>query len=248
MVAIDEVIPDQRIRDAIQNGTVLKENGQTPTAVASSTLYDAVGGTSTTNLPNTVYTYDAGGRLETTLDSAIGITAINDTFFAAPADRVPRAKALGAPWTGCPCHNEFVPTVAACSIAARWPELFRALSCNLERFGKLAGSEDRQVGGQLPQPFGFGGVGFSEFEQPCLPCDQIGCLRFDGQVEKMVILGMLRERKFDLDVRESIGEFEGLLENGGGVLGRKAGQSHLEFRAKEKSAQFIKQPLAHRQA
>ena len=54
--------------------TVLKENGQTPAAVASSTLYDAVGGTSTTNLPNTVYSYDFGGRLETTLDSATGIT------------------------------------------------------------------------------------------------------------------------------------------------------------------------------
>ncbi len=54
--------------------TVLKENGQTPAAVASSTQYDAIGGTSTTTLPNTVYTYDAGGRLETTLDSATGIT------------------------------------------------------------------------------------------------------------------------------------------------------------------------------
>ncbi len=52
--------------------TVLKENGQTPAAVASSTQYNATGGTSTTNLPNTVYTYDPGSRLETTLDSATG--------------------------------------------------------------------------------------------------------------------------------------------------------------------------------
>ena len=37
--------------------TVLKENGQTPAAVTSSTQYNATGGTSTTNLPNTVYTY-----------------------------------------------------------------------------------------------------------------------------------------------------------------------------------------------
>ena len=53
---------------------VLKENGQTPAAVASSTQYDAVGGTSTTNLPNTVYTYDLGGRLSSTFDSSVGVT------------------------------------------------------------------------------------------------------------------------------------------------------------------------------
>ena len=54
--------------------TVLKENGQTPATVQSSTIYDAAGGTSTTNLPNTVYTYDAGGRLTSSIDSAVGIT------------------------------------------------------------------------------------------------------------------------------------------------------------------------------
>ncbi len=54
--------------------TVLKENGQTPATVASSDKYDASGGTSTTNLPNTVYTYDLGGRLKSSIDSATGIT------------------------------------------------------------------------------------------------------------------------------------------------------------------------------
>ena len=56
--------------------TVLKINGQTPAAVASSTLYNAIGGTSTitTTLPNTVYQYDLGGRLTSTFDSATGIT------------------------------------------------------------------------------------------------------------------------------------------------------------------------------
>ena len=34
----------------------------------------ATGGTSTTTLPNTVYTYDLGGRLSSTFDSATGIT------------------------------------------------------------------------------------------------------------------------------------------------------------------------------
>ena len=53
--------------------TVLKENGQTPAAVASSMIYDAVGGTSTTTLPNTVYQYDLGGRLISTFDSATGV-------------------------------------------------------------------------------------------------------------------------------------------------------------------------------
>ncbi len=54
--------------------TVLKENGATPAAVAASTQYNATGGTSTTTLPNTVYSYDAGGRLTSSLDSATGIT------------------------------------------------------------------------------------------------------------------------------------------------------------------------------
>ena len=54
--------------------TVLKENGQTPAAVASSTQYNATGGTSSTTLPNTVYSYDVGGRMETTFDSATGMT------------------------------------------------------------------------------------------------------------------------------------------------------------------------------
>ena len=54
--------------------TVLKENGVAPAAVASSTIYDAVGGTGTTNLPNTVYQYDVGSRLTSELDSATGIT------------------------------------------------------------------------------------------------------------------------------------------------------------------------------
>ncbi len=53
--------------------TVLKENGQAPAAVASSTVYNATGGTSTTNLPNTVYIYDPGSRLTSSFDSATGI-------------------------------------------------------------------------------------------------------------------------------------------------------------------------------
>ena len=69
--------------------TVLKENGQTPAAVQSSTQYNAAGGKSTTTLPNTVYTYDAGGRLTSTFNSATGITTsytykpnTNDKAFA----------------------------------------------------------------------------------------------------------------------------------------------------------------------
>ncbi len=54
--------------------TVLKENGQTPATVAGSDKYDASGGTSTTTLSNTVYTYDLGGRLKSSFDSAVGIT------------------------------------------------------------------------------------------------------------------------------------------------------------------------------
>ena len=54
--------------------TVPKENGVAPAAVQSSTQYNATGGTSTTTLPNTVYSYDAGGRLTSSFDSATGIT------------------------------------------------------------------------------------------------------------------------------------------------------------------------------
>ena len=55
--------------------TVLKENGTVPAAVRSSTQYPgAPGQAGTTNLPNTVYQYDLGGRLESTFDSATGIT------------------------------------------------------------------------------------------------------------------------------------------------------------------------------
>ena len=72
--AVSDIVYGYNNMGELASVTVLKENGQTPTAVASSTIYDALGGTSTTNLPNTVYTYDAGGRLETTLDSATGIT------------------------------------------------------------------------------------------------------------------------------------------------------------------------------
>ena len=157
------------------------------------------------------------------------------------------------PLAAVPTHQDCAllhrfPVVGLFFLAARCPELFRALSCNLERFGELAGSEDGQVGGQSPQAFGFGGVGFAEFEQPCLPCDQIDCLGLDGQVEKVIILGMLRKRKFGWDIREPVGKFQCLLKDDCGVCGRETWQSRLEFRAEEKSAQFIKQPLAHRQA
>ena len=72
--AVSDIVYGYNNMGELASVTVLKENGQTPAAVASSTLYDAVGGTSTTNLPNTVYTYDLGGRMETTFDSATGIT------------------------------------------------------------------------------------------------------------------------------------------------------------------------------
>jgi|GEM_PF-4483916 len=72
--AVTDIVYGYNNMGELASVTVLKENGQTPAAVASSTIYDALGNTSTTTLPNTVYTYDAGGRLETTLDSATGIT------------------------------------------------------------------------------------------------------------------------------------------------------------------------------
>ena len=40
----------------------------------ASTIYNATGGTTTTNLPNTVYQYDAGSRLTSTFESATGLT------------------------------------------------------------------------------------------------------------------------------------------------------------------------------
>ena len=132
-------------------------------------------------------------------------------------------------------------------LTACYPELLPVLSGSLERFNELGWSEDRQVGGQLPQAFGFGCVGLAEFEQPCLPCDQIVRPGLNGQVEKMIILGMLRESKFRWDVREPVGEFQCLLKDGCGVCGCETRQSRLEFRAAEKPAQFIKQPPAHRQ-
>ena len=55
--------------------TVLKEQGVSSQETGvSSTMYNADGGTSTTTLPNTVYTYDASGRLTSSFDSATGIT------------------------------------------------------------------------------------------------------------------------------------------------------------------------------
>ncbi len=41
------------------------------------------------------------------------------------------------------------PVLGIFFLAAQRPELFRALSCKLERFGELAGSEDSQVGGPV---------------------------------------------------------------------------------------------------
>jgi hypothetical protein len=72
--AVSDIVYGYNNMSELASVTVLKENGQTPAAVASSTLYDAVGGTSTTNLPNTVYQYDLGGRMTSTFDSATGIT------------------------------------------------------------------------------------------------------------------------------------------------------------------------------
>ena len=132
-------------------------------------------------------------------------------------------------------------------LTAGYPELLPVLSGSLERFNELGWSEDSQVGGQLSQAFGFGCVGFAKFEQPCLPCDQIVRPGLNGQVEKMIILGMLRESKFGWDVREPVGEFQCLLKDGCGVCGCETGQSRPEFRAAEKPPQFIKQPQAHRQ-
>ena len=132
-------------------------------------------------------------------------------------------------------------------LIAGYPELLPVLSGSLERFNKLGWSEDSQVGGQLSQAFGFGCVGFAEFEQPYLPGDQIVRLGLNGQVEKMIILGMLRESKFGWDVREPVGEFQCLLKDGCGVCGCETGQSRPKFRAAEQPPQFIKQPQAHRQ-
>ena len=72
--AVTDIVYGYNNMGELASVTVLKENGQTPPAVASSTIYDALGNTSTTNLPNTVYRCDFGGRLETTLDSATRIT------------------------------------------------------------------------------------------------------------------------------------------------------------------------------
>ncbi len=72
--AVSDIVYGYNSMGELASVTVVKENDQTPAAVASSTQYDAVGGTSTTTLPNTVYRYDLRGRLESTFDSATGIT------------------------------------------------------------------------------------------------------------------------------------------------------------------------------
>ena len=72
--AVTDIVYGYNSMGELASVTVLKENGQTPAAVASSTQYNATGGTTTTNLPNTVYSYDSGSRLTSTFDSATGIT------------------------------------------------------------------------------------------------------------------------------------------------------------------------------
>ena len=72
--AVSDIMYGYNSMGELASVTVLKENGQTPAAVRSSTIYNATGDTSTTTLPNTVYTYDAGSRMETTFDSATGMT------------------------------------------------------------------------------------------------------------------------------------------------------------------------------
>ena len=118
----------------------------------------------------------------------------------------------------------------------------------LERVGEFFGGEDGQFWCQSAETFGFGGMGVAEFEQARFPGDQIGGLGGDGQVEQVVVFRMLGEGKTGRDMGKVVGEFEGLLQNGGGVLGREAGQTGLQFGAEEKPAQLIEKLLTHGQA
>ena len=72
--AVTDIVYGYNSMGELASVTVLKENGQTPATVASSDKYDAVGNITSTTLPNTVYTYDAGGRLTNSFNSAVGIT------------------------------------------------------------------------------------------------------------------------------------------------------------------------------
>ncbi len=72
--AVTDIVYGYNSMGELASVTVLKENGQPPAVVQSSAQYNAAGGKSTTTLPNTVYTYDLGGRLTNSFNSATGIT------------------------------------------------------------------------------------------------------------------------------------------------------------------------------
>ncbi len=73
--AVTDIVYGYNSMGELASVTVLKENGQPPAVVQSSAQYPgAPGQAGTTTLPNTVYTYDLGGRLTGTFNSATGIT------------------------------------------------------------------------------------------------------------------------------------------------------------------------------
>ncbi|MGC8541675.1 MAG: hypothetical protein ACP5QA_13750 [Phycisphaerae bacterium] len=76
----------------------------------------------------------------------------------------------------------------------------------------------------------------AESEQSLLPSDQVDRFRCDGQIKKVIVLGVQWEEVELGDPLEPVGRFEGLLQDGGGVLRGEAGQAGLKFGAEEKVA------------
>ena len=76
----------------------------------------------------------------------------------------------------------------------------------------------------------------AELEQALLPSDQVDRFRFDGQIKKMIILGVQWEEVELGDTLEPVGRFEGLLQDGSGVSWGEAGQAGLKFGSEEKVA------------
>ncbi len=58
---------------------------------------------------------------------------------------------------------------------------------------ELFGVEDGELGRELPEALAVGVVGGLQLEQPGFPGDQIIGLGLDGQIEKVIVLGMLRQ-------------------------------------------------------
>ena len=61
----------------------------------------------------------------------------------------------------------------------------------LQGVGELFGVEDGELGRELPKALAVGVVGGLQLEQPGFPGDQVVGLGLDGQVEQMIVLGML---------------------------------------------------------